>query len=146
MCESGELDETVRNGYMTQAHSKGLKPRTTKGLLVFTGEKQKRPYLYDRDRYIYNDLLRRSGAIVFSSCRGGEFSYETDKIQNGFFTEQLIQAITGGHVDVNNDGVISIDELRSYVIKVVAEDTENLQHPTVDRDNIYQKFDFPILN
>jgi hypothetical protein len=34
-------------------------------------------------------------------------------------------------------------ELRNYVIKAVTKISNDLQHPTVDRDNIYQKLTFP---
>jgi hypothetical protein len=40
------------------------------------------------------------------------------------------------------DFSITVDELREYVSRVVAESTNDLQHPTVDRDNLYQKFGF----
>jgi uncharacterized caspase-like protein len=101
--------------------------------------------LYDKHRYIYNDLSRRSGAIVYSSSKGGEFSYESDKIRNGFFTKEIIEAIKSGAADQNKDGIITTDELRDYVSSAVAKDTEGLQNPTVDRDNIYQKFGFRVV-
>jgi hypothetical protein len=103
-----------------------------------------RTYLYEKDRYIYNDLVKRSGAIVFLSSRGGEFSYESDNIQNGFFTKELMNGMKK-EADVNNDGVVTTDKLRDYVSKAVAKDTDDKQHPTVDRDNIYQKFGFQVI-
>jgi len=90
-------------------------------------------------------LIRRSGAIVFSSSKGGEFSYEDDKIANGYFTEAIMKAMLKGAADTNADGLISTYELRAFVAKDVALATEDLQHPTVDRDNIYQKFGFPVI-
>ena len=77
--------------------------------------------------------MRRSGAIVFSSSRGGEFSYEDPKIENGVFTEEIIKSMTGKVADGNNDGMVSTDELRDYVVKAVPKQTKNKQHPTVDR-------------
>jgi hypothetical protein len=48
--------------------------------------------------------------------------------------------------------MVTTEELRSFVRQGVAEETESdpllyqiPQHPTVDRDNIYQKFGFPVL-
>ncbi len=109
-----------------------------------------RTYLQDKDRYIYNDLVRRSGAIIFSSCRGDEVSYETVEYENGLFTEYVIKAIEGAG-DADRDGIVSTDELQDYVRRVVSEETANQprvypipQHPTVDRDNIYQKFGFEV--
>ncbi len=110
-----------------------------------------RAYLQYKNRFIYNDLLRRSGAIVFSSCRGDEVSYESFEYRNGLFTEYIIAALVGDG-DRDGDGMVTTEELRSFVRQGVAEETESdpllyqiPQHPTVDRDNIYQKFGFPVL-
>ena len=102
-----------------------------------------RKYLFDKDRYIYNDLVRRSGAIVFSSSKGGELSYEDPKFENGLFTESIIKAIDGGEADTNKDGQISTKELRDYVHKNVSKLTDGAQNPTIDRDNIFIKFKLP---
>ena len=87
-----------------------------------------------RDRFVFNDLARRSGAIIFSSSRGGEFSYETEAAKNGVFTQQLKAALSGD-ADLNKDGTVSVDELRAFVATAVPKLTGDKQHPTVDRDN-----------
>lgn len=146
-CESGELEENVENNYYAMAGTRGLNARTTRAILVKAKQQTSSPrtYLFDKDRYIYNDLIRRSGAIVFSSSKGGEFSYEKKELENGLFTEEIINAITTNVADKNKDGIITTDELRDYVSSSVAKSSNNLQHPTVDRDNIYQKFGVPVL-
>lgn len=147
-CESGELEEGTETYFFAQADTRGLKARVARGMVVkdkATNERKKsRAYLFEKDRYIYNDLLRRSGAIVFSSSKGGEFSYERDELQNGLFTEEIMNALATNKADKNNDGMISTDELRDYVSKAVSDLSGDLQHPTVDRDNIYQRFGFGI--
>jgi hypothetical protein len=110
-------------------------------VLKTTAAEVRRPYLYDSDRFIYNDLVRRSGSIVFSSCKGGEFSYESDEIKNGVFTKEVINTLTSR----SNSNEIPIDELRKKVSESVSKDTENKQNPTVDRDNIYIKFGLPAI-
>jgi MYXO-CTERM domain-containing protein len=100
--------------------------------------------VFDRDRYIYNDLLRRSGAVVFSSSRGTEYSYETDELHNGVFTAAIVRALTTDQADANRDGVVSTEELRQYVAREVAKQTAEAQHPTVDHDNTTVRFGFPI--
>lgn len=148
-CESGEIDDDVQTNYTAQAGSRGLKSRgmkTVKNTVNVSETKQsKRSYLYQKDRFIYNDLSRRSGAIVFSSSKGGEFSYERSDIQNGLFTKSIINALSSTIADKNNNGIISIDELRDFVSSDVTKTSNSLQHPTVDRDNIYQKFGFEIV-
>ncbi len=120
-----------------------------------------RTYLADKNRYIYNDLVRRSGAIVFSSCRGDEVSYESAEYENGLFTEYIIRGLGGNQggrersgpgtrpADTDGDGVVTTEELRRYVRTGVAAETKEdpllyavPQHPTVDRDNIYVEFGF----
>ena len=142
-CESGEIDDGKQDYFFAMSKQRGFKARTTRNIKTIL--KKNRTYLFKRDRYIYNDLIRRSGTIVFSSSKGGEFSYESDKLRNGFFTEEILRALTDKNVDNNKDGIISINELQQYVIKSVSKLSHNMQHPTVDRDNIYQKFGFPIV-
>lgn len=151
-CESGEIEDSTVARYDAAAGGKGLRPRTAraleaKGLNVAarSAPAERRWYLLDRQRFIYNDLVRRSGAIVFSSCRGGEFSYEGDAAVNGYFTRALIDALKTGKTDGNGDGTVQVEEWKSQVAASVAAMTSDLQHPTVDRDNIHQGFGFPLM-
>ncbi|MBU3915553.1 caspase family protein, partial [bacterium] len=147
-CESGEVEDSVQNHYFSIASSRGIKARTTRAIKLVNKKNnpaiQSRHFLYQKDRYIFNDLIRRSGTIVFSSSKGGEFSYESEKIENGYFTEEIIKGLQG-RADRNSDKLVTSDELRDYVEKIVPKHTQNLQHPTVDRDNIFQKIEFPIV-
>jgi len=152
-CESGEMDEDLVKRYFALASTKGFRPRTMDKGLEVVGEKlkeqeQRRSYLLDKDRFIYNDIFRRTGAIVFSSSGGGEYSYEPGVYKedgNGFFTGEIIKSFTDKKVDKDKDGFVSTDEMRDYVIKSVSEISDGLQNPTVDRDNIYQEFGFPLV-
>lgn len=146
-CESGELEDRTVSQFASTAKARGFIPRSIRGLkaveTVSTTPKPIRQRMYTRDRFIYNDLFRRSGAIVFSSSQGGELSYESDQLKNGFFTQAVINALAGGKGDENNDGTVSTDELYRYVSKTVSVWSSGLQNPTIDRDNIYQQFGFP---
>ncbi|MEW5816086.1 MAG: hypothetical protein AB1798_11920, partial [Spirochaetota bacterium] len=63
---------------------------------------------------------------------------------------KVIEAFSDQSADINGDGIVSVDELKDYVSKTIPEYTRygksGPQHPTVDRDNIYQKFGFPVLS
>lgn len=147
-CESGEVEEDSQSEYFAMARSRGIRARTSRSIAIRLKNKKsekRRKYLYYKDRFIYNDLMRRSGAIIFSASKGGEFSYESDEFQNGFFTEEVINALRTKKADTNKDGYVSTDELKNYVSKAVPKQSEDMQHPTVDRDNIYQKFGFPLV-
>ncbi len=137
-CESGELDVANRLRAVEIAKKNGFYSRARdlyEGLVK--EEKPKRKYLYHKDRYIYNDLMKGSGAAVFSSSEGGELSFESDRLQNGFFTSALISGLTDESIksDVDKDGYVSFNELVDFVSIRVGSQTQGLQNPTVDRGN-----------
>jgi uncharacterized caspase-like protein len=145
-CESGEMDETARAELTAKMREAGLAARTSPVFQQAHSAEPKRVFLYERDRYIYNDLARRTGSIIFSASHAGEMSFESPKIQNGFFTHEILEALASSQADTNQDGRISIDELEAFVSLKVALMTGGMQRPTVDRDNINQRFSFPILH
>ncbi len=55
-----------------------------------------------------------------------------------------MKALTTNEADADKNGTISTDELRTYVSHEVSKFSGNAQNPTVDRDNIYQKFGFKV--
>ena len=144
-CESGEAEDGSSPAYSFIANDLAGSARTSRGIRIVrkdSGMDRQKLYLSDKDRFIQNDLLRRSGAVVFSSSQGDEFSYESDDLKNGFFTAAVLAGLSAG--DRDGDGIISTDELTSYVAEVVPNRTGDRQHPTVDRDNIFQRFGFPV--
>jgi hypothetical protein len=145
-CESGEMDESTRAELTAKIRDAGLAARTSPVFQQAHAGQPRRVFLYERDRYIYNDLARRTGSIIFSASHAGEMSFESPKIQNGFFTHEILEALASGQADTNQDGKISIDELEAFVSLKVALMTGGLQRPTVDRDNINQRFAFPLLH
>jgi uncharacterized caspase-like protein len=144
-CESGEMDEATRADLTAKVRDAGLAARTSPVFQQAHAGQAKRVFLYERDRYIYNDLARRTGSIIFSASYAGEMSFESPKIQNGFFTHEILEALRSSQADANQDGKISIDELEAFVSLNVALKTEGLQRPTVDRDNINQRLSLPLL-
>ncbi|OHD51952.1 MAG: hypothetical protein A2015_01015 [Spirochaetes bacterium GWF1_31_7] len=142
-CESGEIDDaTVSLSSTISGTTRSINQRSLSKTKNPGKSKKIRDFLFEKDRYIYNDLMRRSGAIVFSSCKGGEYSYENDEFENGYFTEKIIAAFSDTKTDTNKDGIISTEELRLYVTKEVNAISSGLQNPVIDRDNIYQIFGF----
>jgi len=151
-CESGEVDpEEAGSQVAALSGSRGIKARSTRGVArppgKASGEKApRRKHLLQRDRFIYNDLARRSGAVVLSSSRGGELSYESPAWQNGLFTEEILRALsTPGLADRNGDGAVDNRELREYVAGAVSRQSGGAQNPVVDRDNIYQLIRLPVV-
>jgi WD40 repeat protein len=147
-CQSGEIEEGMGGPGPDAAGGRGFKARAIapeggRGLAVQQADSELGSFLRARDRYIYNDLFRRSGAIVFSSSRGNEFSLEDGEWRQGAFTYKILEAFASAAADADKDGSLGTDELRAFVSEEVPRLTEGLQHPTVDRDNIRARFGFP---
>ena len=145
-CESGELET---DAIALAPAPDSMRARTSKKLAQRLGGSSEtaasRTLLrsVDRDRYIFYDLQRRTGAVIYSSSRGSEFSYEDPAIENGWFTEQLLGALAPDGADENHDGWVDTSELRRYVGPRVAAQTSGRQHPSVDRDNVHQAIRLP---
>lgn len=134
-CESGEREDTS-GASPAAAGARGLTARTARALVLeASAAASPRASRLGRERYIYNDLERRSGAVVFSSSFGDEASYEIEGEQNGAFTRAILEALTSPSADTSRDRRVSLAELRAYVTPTVAKRTGGLQHPVVDRDN-----------
>jgi len=144
-CESGEMDEATRAELTAKSRAAGAAVRTSPALQQERVSQPRRVFLYERDRYIYNNLSRRTGSIIFSSSHAGEMSLESPALRNGFFTHEILEALQSADADSNKDGEISIDEMEAFVSLKVALMSGGLQRPTVDRDNLNQRFGFPLL-
>ena len=138
-CESGDKSQDDPGGASTASSSKDV---VSRGLRRTAGGSA-RAYTYERDRFIYNSLMRRSGAIVLSSSLGGQASYESAALRHGFFTSAILKALSDSAADRNRDGQVATDELSAYVVSTVPVLSRGLQQPTVDRDNLVQRFGFP---
>jgi WD40 repeat protein len=143
-CASGALNPRQVDRLMAQAGKAGLQARVDKTQTTSLSSSP-RPYLLTRNRYIYNDLRRRTGSIVFSSSMADELSLESDKLKNGVFTAAVIKALTNPATDRNKDGRIAFEELEAMTKGIVVIQTAGIQHPTVDRDNTYQRLELPVL-
>ncbi|MFO0613502.1 MAG: caspase family protein [Polyangiaceae bacterium] len=104
-------------------------------------------FVAERPRMVDGDLRHRSGAVILSSSRGTEDSYEAPSLENGVFTEALLEAFGAAKSAIADDRSVnsvvrgkSIEVLRAYVVKRVEELTGGRQHPTIDRDNADVRF------
>jgi WD40 repeat protein len=137
-CESGEADDA--QGQAGAAQGAKQRARSIRGLRLEPGVAvTPRPWVSDRDNFIFRNLQRRSGAIVFASSRASERSYEDSDVENGYFTDAILAALAGG-ADRDRDGELGIGELEQAVIEAVKARSNGLQNPVIDRENMHQGF------
>jgi WD40 repeat protein len=135
-CHSGEVDKSdmeITNEknpmvVMTKGGGVNIKPKT--------GLKNSFAYM----QALFSDVAKGSGAVVISAAAGAEFALESNEWNNGVFTYCIMNGFKSGEADTDNDKVISISELKNYVITHVSELTHGAQVPTVRKENSYNDF------
>jgi len=68
------------------------------------------------------------GKIILTASGANEVSAEDDELQHGVFTHFLIKGLQG-QADTDSDGLITVDEVYTYVSKQVPQATNQEQHP-----------------
>ncbi len=91
---------------------------------------------------IVNELASaESGAVVFASSTGNQYSVEDPAWKNGAFTKALVEGI-GGKADYSGKGKITVNMLDLYISERVKELTKGQQTPTTTKPQTIP--DFPI--
>jgi hypothetical protein len=70
-----------------------------------------------------------SGVVVMSASLGREYAILDRRINAGYFSYAIVEGLEG-YADINDDGVVTIDELDKYAYKRVRELSEGKQNPT----------------
>ncbi len=68
------------------------------------------------------------GKIILTASGANEVSAESDELQHGIFTHFFIKGLQG-QADSDGDGLITVDEIYTYVSKQVPQATNQEQHP-----------------
>ncbi len=68
------------------------------------------------------------GKIILTASGANEVSAEFDELQHGVFTYYLLEGLSG-MADIDNDRLISVDEVYKYVSEHVPQATHQEQHP-----------------
>ena len=144
-CHSGEVDKEDIIAVEKQTERKGEVTFRNTGDLEYQEKEKTKLGLKNTNQLLqelFVDLRRGSGAMVISSAGGMEFAWEGGDFSNGLFTYSLLDGLKNKKADLNNDGTVTVSELRDYVSKKVEELTEGKQKPTMRRENI--EFDFKV--
>jgi WD40 repeat protein len=139
-CHSGEVEEDeVEIGEADLAMLDNVKVRVAgvgvrrkKGLGLFNS--------VELMQVLFADLRKGSGATILSSAGGAEYAYESSEWNNGLFTFCLLEGLKTKAADLNKDGSISTQEIKSYVSDKVDKLSAGKQKPTSRSENIYGTF------
>lgn len=139
-CHSGELDKSemeVANTPVAKSDKGEAVTVAFKGGSTFVKPKAGLNNSFDYMKALFNDISNHSGATIISAAAGYEFALESKEWNNGVFTYSVMQALGADskNADFDNDGQISISELKDYVINRVSELTNGKQVPTTRREN-----------
>jgi len=94
--------------------------------------------------YFINELSSsETGAVIFTSSTGKQFSVESSKWKNGAFTKALIEGLSGA-ADYRKKGAVSVKALDLYIAERVKELTDGAQSPTTIIPHSISDFDIAI--
>jgi WD40 repeat protein len=145
-CHSGEVDKdenytkTTDTTKTTAQNEEQAKGSHTK----YIGSKSKLGLQnsFELMQELFANLTRGSGAVVISAAQGTESALESSKWNNGAFTYCIINGLKTKAADANNDGSITVSELKEYISTEVEKITDGAQKPTSRRENL--EFDWRV--
>jgi uncharacterized caspase-like protein len=79
------------------------------------------------------------GVIVMCSSMGREYSMESDDHRQGYFTLAMIEALAG-QADYNQDGLVYLTEIDTYLADRVKTLTQGRQHPVTSKPATIRSF------
>jgi hypothetical protein len=142
-CHSGELDrEELVKSTDTLTIEKLLNLQGSKGVTAVRKGRIGLTNSYELMQELFVGMSNRSGSVVISAATGYGYALEGEDWNNGAFTHCLLKGLTGKSADLNDDGKITVSELRKYVLEEVPVLTGGRQKPTCRQDNLL--FDFRV--
>lgn len=85
---------------------------------------------------LFNDLRRGTGATIISASGGLEVAREGSQWDNGLFTYCLLKGLGELKADLNEDGIVMLNELQAYLQTEVINLSEGTQKPTSRLENL----------
>ena len=89
-------------------------------------------------------LSAGKGTIILTASGANEVSMESDEFKHGIFTYFLLEGLKG-KADIDDDGLITVDELYRYVSDNVANASGQEQHP-VKKGSVEGRFVLGVIN
>jgi hypothetical protein len=86
---------------------------------------------------LFQNFSSFTGTETITAASGNSWALESSKWKNGAFTFVIKKGLLEFEADLNNNGTITIDELKKYVTKEVLRLTNGAQKPTSRETNDY---------
>jgi len=148
-CHSGEVEESVPDKKIVLDDDGAVV--TIKGTTKRAAANSTKVNLsssFKLMKVLFADLRRGTGTTIISSAAGSESAIEgamilngkLTPINNGVFTYSFMKGLYSKKADANNNGTITISEIKDYVSNQVSKITGGYQHPTSRRENLETDF------
>lgn len=137
---SQEFQTIIQSGHSVSVNSLRF---SKEGRYLFSHDKEGTVKTWDlKSGLLLSSIVcdATQGMVVISAAAGDSWAMEADEWKNGVFTYSILNGMKTMDADLNNDGEITVSELRDYVSESVQDLTNGLQKPTMRQENV--EFDF----
>jgi hypothetical protein len=140
-CHSGEVDKEeleVSNSNVALADGKrgGIKTYSYRGVKVNKEKSVGLTNSFELMQDLFTNLNRGSGTVVISASAGKGYALESAEWNNGVFTFALRNGLGWKMADIDKNKIITVSELKMYMIHEVDRLTNGAQKPTSRKDNL----------
>ena len=97
------------------------------------------------NQYLTELARAKDGMVVFTASAAGEVSQEFPELAHGVFTYYLLDGLKGA-ADVNNDYVVTVNEMMGYVEEQVKRKTRGAQNPTRSQTTYDKELPMAVIN
>jgi len=97
------------------------------------------------NQYLAELSRAKDGMVVFTASAAGEVSQEFPELGHGVFTYYLLEGLKGA-ADLNNDYVVTVNELMGYVEEQVKRKTRGAQNPTRSQTTYDKELPMAVIN
>lgn len=97
------------------------------------------------NQYLAELARAKDGMVVFTASAAGEVSQEFPELGHGVFTYYVLEGLKGS-ADLNNDYVVTVNELMGYVEEQVKRRTRGAQNPTRSQTTYDKELPMSVIN
>ncbi|HEX9614716.1 MAG TPA: caspase family protein [Bacteroidota bacterium] len=97
------------------------------------------------NQYLAELARAKDGLVVFTASAAGEVSQEFPELGHGVFTYYLLEGLKGA-ADLNNDYLVTVNELMGFVEEQVKRKTRGAQNPTRSQTSYDKELPMSVLN